>query len=69
MDNFREEILRRRNERKNKRSTNWLSLIFKLLLLIFVVAIIRFFGKPVQKTENYTPLYNTEQNKQENYSE
>jgi hypothetical protein len=69
MDNFREEILRRRNERRNKRSPNWLSLVFKLLLLIFVVVVIRFFGKPAEKKENYNQHYNIEQSKPENYSE
>lgn len=69
MDNFREEILRRRNERRNKRSPNWLSLVFKLLLLIFVVIIIRFFGKPVEKKESFNQYYNIEQSKPENHSE
>ena len=46
MKDFREEILRRRQEKRNKRSNTWTSLIVKILLLIFVVLMIRFFAYP-----------------------
>ncbi|RLC51862.1 MAG: hypothetical protein DRI23_04130 [Candidatus Cloacimonadota bacterium] len=41
---FHDEILRRREERRRKRSNTWLNLIIRIIALIFVIAIIRYFG-------------------------
>jgi NADH:ubiquinone oxidoreductase subunit 6 (subunit J) len=46
MKNFREEIQRRRSGRRNKRSSSWIGVLAKILLLIFVIVMIRFFGNP-----------------------
>jgi hypothetical protein len=55
MKDFREEILRRRNERRSRRSSSWLGFIAKILLLAFVLVMIRFFGKPSTSMRTITP--------------
>ena len=41
---FNDEIMRRREERRRKRSNTWLNLIIRIIALIFVILIIRYFG-------------------------
>jgi len=43
-NDFHDEILRRREERRRKRSNTWLNLIIRIIALIFVIVIIRYFG-------------------------
>jgi predicted nucleic acid-binding Zn ribbon protein len=41
---FHDEIMRRREERRRKRSNTWLNLIIRIIALVFVIVIIRYFG-------------------------
>lgn len=41
---FHEEIERRRSERRRQRSNTWLNLIIRIIALIFILLIIRYFG-------------------------
>lgn len=42
MNKFKEELERRKEERRNKTLSTWKSLIFRILLLVGVVLIIRY---------------------------
>ncbi|MCF7859318.1 MAG: hypothetical protein K9N07_08375 [Candidatus Cloacimonetes bacterium] len=44
MKEFREEIEKRRLERRNKRSSTWVNFFVRILALIFVILIIRYFS-------------------------
>jgi len=44
MKEFKEEIERRRQERRGMRSSTWINFIIRILALIFVVMIIRYFS-------------------------
>jgi len=44
MKEFKEEIERRRQERRSMRSSTWINFIIRILALIFVVMIIRYFS-------------------------
>ncbi|MDP8201341.1 MAG: hypothetical protein P9M11_04305 [Candidatus Tenebribacter burtonii] len=44
MKEFKEEIEKRRQVRRNMRSSTWINLIIRILALIFVVMIIRYFS-------------------------
>ncbi len=46
MKEFKEEIERRRQVRRNSRSSSWVFLVLKILFFIFVVLIIRYFANP-----------------------
>jgi len=46
MKEFKEEIERRRQERRSMRSSTWINFIIRILALIFVVMIIRYFSNP-----------------------
>ncbi len=41
---FKDEIQRRISERKQQKSNTWFNLIIRILALIFVILIIRYFG-------------------------
>ncbi|MCD4795875.1 MAG: hypothetical protein K8R49_01710 [Candidatus Cloacimonetes bacterium] len=52
MNEFKEELLRRRENRRKKRISTWTNLLIRILALIFVIAIIRYLGKSnVRKIE------------------
>ncbi|MBN1326796.1 MAG: hypothetical protein JW996_02470 [Candidatus Cloacimonetes bacterium] len=51
MDDFREEIQRRRYERRQQRSNSWINFILKIIFFIFVVLMIRFFANPTKKNQ------------------
>jgi len=44
MKEFKEEIERRRQKRRSMRSSTWINFIIRILALIFVVMIIRYFS-------------------------
>jgi len=44
MKEFKEEIERRRQERRSMRSSTWINFIIRILALVFVVMIIRYFS-------------------------
>ncbi len=44
MKEFKEEIERRRQERRGMRSSTWVNFIIRILALVFVVMIIRYFS-------------------------
>jgi hypothetical protein len=44
MKEFKEEIEKRRQERRRMRSSTWINFIIRILALIFVVMIIRYFS-------------------------
>ena len=44
MKEFKEEIERRRQERRSMRSSTWVNFIIRILALVFVVMIIRYFS-------------------------
>jgi len=44
MKEFKEEIERRRQERRSMRSSTWINFIVRILALVFVVMIIRYFS-------------------------
>ncbi len=44
MKEFREEMERRRQERRSMRSSTWINFIIRILALVFVVMIIRYFS-------------------------
>ncbi len=44
MKEFKEEIERRRLERRGMRSSTWVNFIIRILALVFVVMIIRYFS-------------------------
>ena len=46
MKEFKEEIERRRQERRGMRSSTWVNFIIRILALVFVVMIIRYFSDP-----------------------
>lgn len=62
MKDFREEILRRRNAQRTRRSSSWLGIIAKILLLAFVIVMIRFFGKPFSRIKAIKPDTNLNSN-------
>jgi len=45
MKEFKEEIERRRQERRSMRSSTWINFIIRILALVFVVMIIRYFSE------------------------
>lgn len=45
MNEFKEELLRRRENRRRKRISTWTNLLIRILALIFVIVIIRYLGK------------------------
>ncbi|OQX71622.1 MAG: hypothetical protein B6D62_01700 [Candidatus Cloacimonas sp. 4484_275] len=49
MKKFREELERRKNERRKKRSSTWIGLIIRILILAFVIMIMKTLGTPVAK--------------------
>ena len=44
MKKFKEEFERRRVERRNKRSSTWIGLIIRILILAFVIMIMKNLG-------------------------
>ena len=46
MKEFKEEMERRRQERRGMRSSTWVNFIIRILVLVFVVMIIRYFSNP-----------------------
>ncbi len=53
MNEFKEELLRRRENRRKKRISTWTNLLIRILALIFVIVIIRYLGKSnVRKIES-----------------
>lgn len=44
MNKFKEEIEKRRQERRSMRSSTWVNFIIRILALVFVVMIIRYFS-------------------------
>ncbi len=46
MKEFKEEMERRRQERRGMRSLTWVNFIIRILVLVFVVMIIRYFSNP-----------------------
>jgi len=44
MKEFKEEIEKRRQERRNVRSSTWINFILRILALIFVIMTIRYFS-------------------------
>ena len=44
MKEFKEEMERRRQERRGMRSSTWVNFIIRILALVFVVMIIRYFS-------------------------
>ena len=46
MKKFKEEIEKRRQERRSMRSSTWINFIIRILALVFVVMIIRYFSDP-----------------------
>ena len=46
MKEFKEEIEKRRQERRSMRSSTWINFIIRILALVFVVMIIRYFSDP-----------------------
>ena len=44
MKEFKEEIERRRQERRSMRSSTWINFIIRILALVFIVIIIRYFS-------------------------
>jgi len=44
MKEFKEEIERRRLERRSMRSSTWINFIIRILALVFVIMIIRYFS-------------------------
>jgi len=44
MKEFKEEIERRRQERRRLRSSTWINFIIRILALAFIVLIIRYFS-------------------------
>ena len=45
MNEFKEELLRRRENRRKKRISTWTNLLIRILALIFVIVIIGYLGK------------------------
>ena len=46
---FRQEIEHRRKERRRQRSNTWTNLIIRIIALIFVILVIRYFGTLKEK--------------------
>jgi len=46
MKEFKEEIERRHQERRSLRSSTWINFIIRILALVFVVLLIRYFSDP-----------------------
>ncbi|MDP8203981.1 MAG: hypothetical protein P9L95_05565 [Candidatus Tenebribacter mawsonii] len=46
MKEFKEEIEKRRQEHRSMRSSTWVNFIVRILALIFVIMIIRYFSDP-----------------------
>jgi len=44
MKEFKEEIEKRRQERRSLRSSTWINFIIRILALIFIVLLIRYFS-------------------------
>lgn len=44
MKEFKEKIERRRQEMRNKRSSTWVNFIIRILALVFVIMIIKYFS-------------------------
>ena len=44
MKEFKEEIEKRRQERRSMRSSTWINFIIRILALVFIVIIIRYFS-------------------------
>ena len=52
---FREEIEHRRKVRRRQRSNTWTNLIIRIVALIFVILIIRYFGDLEDKQLRFFP--------------
>jgi hypothetical protein len=52
MSDLKEEFKRRREERRRYRSNTWTNFFIRILALIFVILIIRHFGKRAQELKN-----------------
>ena len=52
MSDLKEEFKRRREERRRYRSNTWTNFFIRILALIFVVLVIRHFGKRAQELKN-----------------
>jgi flagellar biosynthesis/type III secretory pathway M-ring protein FliF/YscJ len=64
---FKEELERRINERRRQKTNSWFNLIIRLLALIFVIMIIRYFGSiRVRKYELLQKQFEQEKTLREN---
>ena len=69
MKEFKEEIEKRRQEHRNMRSSTWINFIVRILALIFVIMIIRYFADPEPekfrswKTNTKPDTINVQENK------
>ncbi|HPR17043.1 MAG TPA: hypothetical protein PLD62_02240 [Candidatus Cloacimonadota bacterium] len=57
---FKEELERKMAERRRQKSSSWINLIIRILILVFVVIIIRYFSTMRVKRLEY--LQRTQQN-------
>ncbi|MBC8385649.1 MAG: hypothetical protein H8E57_09060 [Candidatus Cloacimonetes bacterium] len=62
MNEFKEEIERRRTDRRKKRSSTWIGLVLRIILLIFVIMIMRFLATPKAEITTEILLHPQEQN-------
>ena len=49
MKKFQEELERRKSERRQKRSSTWIGLIIRILILAFVIMIMKTLGTPTAR--------------------
>lgn len=52
MREFKEEFEKRREERRRYRSNTWTNFFIRILALIFVILVIRHFGRRAQELKN-----------------
>ena len=52
MDEFKQELERRREQRRRKRTSTWTNFFFRILALIFVILIIRYFASRAKQPKN-----------------